>query len=91
MYLTLVLSLVAAQLPTTVPDSAAGATAYLDAGAQALVRHARDRRNSHVRGIAGYRAFVRQRMYLGVRALRRDRVLYRQEMAARIAWHRNPL
>jgi hypothetical protein len=87
-YLTLVLSLVAAQSPTAVPGSEAGATAYLDVGAEDLVRHARERRNGHVRAIAGYRAFVRQRMYLGLRALRRDRVLYRQEMAARIAWHR---
>jgi hypothetical protein len=28
-------------------------------------------------------------MFIGIRALRRDRVLYRQELAARIAWHRH--
>ena len=87
-YLPLFLSLVAAQSPTALPDSEAGATAFLDAGAQDLVRQARERRDSHANAITGYRAFVRQRMYLGVRALRRDRVLYRQEMAARVAWHR---
>ena len=85
--LILAISLISAQVPTPRGDSSA-ATAYLDAGAQQLVRRAQQRRGSRTRAITAYRALVRQRMYLGLRALRRDRVLYRQEMTARIAWQR---
>lgn len=87
-YLLVVASLVCAQAPAAAPDSVAGATAYLDAGAQDLVLRARERRGSHTGAITGYRALVRQRMFMGLRALPRDRVLYRQELAARIAWRR---
>lgn len=81
MYFLVVASLVCLQVPAAPP-------AYLDPGAQDLVRRARERRGSHTGAITGYRALVRQRMFLGLRALRRDRVLYRQELAARIAWRR---
>lgn len=91
MYLALTLGLLSVQAPMALRDSGADATAYLDAGARALVELARTRQGSHARAIKGYRALVRQRVSLGLRALRRDRVLYRQELAARIAWHRGGL
>ena len=63
-------------------------TAYLDAGARALVRRARERRASTEETITDYHAQVQERISLGLRALRRDRTFYQREMAARIAWHR---
>ena len=83
-YLLAAVGLLRAQAPLAAPDSAA----YLDAGAQELVRRARERRGSHARAITGYRALVRQRLFMGLRALRRDRALYHQELAARIVWRR---
>ncbi len=79
----LVLALLALQTPT---DSA---TAYLDPGARDLVRRARERRTAATAAITGYRTLVKERISLGLRALRRDRVFYRREMAGRIAWHRD--
>ena len=62
--------------------------AYLDPGARQLVQHARERRATAQLTIAGYHALVVQRMSFGLRALRRDRLLYRQEVSARVAWNR---
>jgi hypothetical protein len=64
------------------------AGAYLDAGAAQIVRRARERREGVDRSLLGYRALASQRIGVGLRALRRDRILYHQELAARIEWHR---
>lgn len=67
-------------------DSATLATAYLDPGARELVRRARERRETLDRSIRGYEALVRERVSVGVTALRRERLLFRRETAARIRW-----
>jgi hypothetical protein len=77
-----------AQVPTPVkPADSAGA--YLDPAARDLVERARERRNSRAGAITAYHAEVKERLSLGLRALRRDRVFYRRELAGRIAWHRD--
>ncbi|HJQ67171.1 MAG TPA: hypothetical protein VJ816_12370, partial [Gemmatimonadales bacterium] len=63
--------------------------AYLDAGARDLVRRARERRAQVEEAITDYHAQVQERIFLGLRALRRDRTFYQREMVARIAWHRD--
>jgi len=79
----LVLALLALQTPA---DSA---STYLDPGARDLVRRARARRIAATAAITSYHAVVHERISLGLRALRRDRVFYRRDLAGRIAWHRD--
>ena len=67
------------------PDTAT----YLDAGARQLVARGRAARDSQAAGLLAYSAIAKQRIYLGFRALRRDRVFYHSETAARIYWHRS--
>lgn len=69
------------------PDAATLASAYLDPGARALVERARLRRERADRSITAYEALVREHVSAGMRALRRDRLLYRREVASRIRWH----
>ena len=69
------------------PDSATLATAYLDPAARVMVERARLWRDSVDRAIKSYEAIVREHISAGLRAFRRDRVLYRREAAARIRWH----
>ena len=64
-------------------------SAYLDPGARELVRQARLRRETAARQIAGYHVFAKERISLGLRALRFDRLFYRRELAAHISWHRD--
>lgn len=61
---------------------------YLDAGARDLVTRARAARVAETT-ITTYRALAKERIYLGLRALRRDRVFYHREMAVRLHWHRD--
>lgn len=75
--------------PTFRPDSAAMATAYGDAATRELVRLARGRHGMIDASVFRYRATVRQRVSVGIRALRRDRLLYRRETAAAIDWRRD--
>lgn len=77
----------AAQQRAPAPDSAG--TAYADAEARALVRGARDHIDRVDRSIEAYRVTARERIFAGVRALRRDRTLYQRELAARILWRRD--
>lgn len=70
-------------------DSATLASAYLDPGARELVRRARQRREGVDRSIRAYRALARERVTIGINALRRERLLYRRESAARIDWRRH--
>ncbi len=74
-------------LPT--PDSAAMATAYEDSTARELVRLAREHRGLFDASVFRYRALVRQRVSVGIRALRRDRLLFRRETAERVDWRRD--
>jgi hypothetical protein len=62
--------------------------AYLDSGAAVLVSSARARSESVNREIAAYQMTARQRISAGVRTLRRDRLLFRRETAARVTWRR---
>ena len=64
-------------------------TAFLDSGARDLVRRARERRAQAEQTITDYHAQVQERIFLGLRALRRDRTFYQRELVARIAWHRD--
>jgi len=79
----LVTAVLAVQAPAGV------SAAYLDAAAQRLVAAARARRETIDRSITAYRTRVRERIGLGIRALRRDRMLYRREIALRIDWRRD--
>ena len=66
------------------PDTAT----YLDPQARVLVARARAARKDQAAGLLAYSAVARERIYLGLRALRRDRVFYHSETAVRIHWHR---
>lgn len=65
------------------------ADAYGDPGARALVDSARARRERSERLITSYRVTVKQRIGVGIRALRRDRMLFGQEIVAEINWRRD--
>ncbi len=62
--------------------------AYLDRGARLLVEQARQRRNSVDRSIVRYQTTVQERISAGIRAVGRERLLYRRETAGRIDWRR---
>lgn len=64
-------------------------SAFLDPAAARLVAAARARREREERLVTSYSATVTQRVGVGIRALRRDRMLYRSEMVARIDWRRD--
>ena len=70
---------------------AGDSTAYLDAEARRLVAAARVRRETIDRSITAYQTTLRERIGVGIRALRRDRMLYRRELALRIDWRRDSL
>jgi len=82
-FVILVTAVLAVQSPSG--DS----SAYLDADARRLVAAARSRRETIDRSITAYRTTVRERIGVGIRALRRDRMLYRREIALRIDWRRD--
>ena len=66
-------------------------SAYLDPVARRLVAEARARRETIDRSITGYRTTMRERIGAGVRALRRDRMLFRRELVLRIDWRRDSI
>src|ERR1041384_5676235 len=74
-------------------QSPAGDTsnAYLDAEARRLVAAARTRRETIDRSITAYQVTMRGRIGVGIRALRRDRTLYRREITVKINWSRDSL
>lgn len=93
MLLTLVAVLLSFQaaadtLPSRTPDPST-ADAYLDAGARELVSRARIRRETVDHSIGQYRTLARDRLSIGMRAVRRDRQLYLREVAARVLWRRD--
>ncbi len=71
------------------PTATALATAYADQGTRDLVQRARERRDAIDQSIRGYRTLAKEHLSVGVRAVGRDRILYRQETAARIDWRRD--
>jgi hypothetical protein len=72
-----------------VADSVAMATAYRDEATRELVRLARAHRGVIDASVFRYTATARQRVSLGVRALRRDRLIYRRETASLVDWRRD--
>src|SRR5688500_18287034 len=85
----MIAALVAAVLAAQTPADTAGA--YVDADARRLVAAARSRRETIDRSITGYRTTMRERIGVGLRALRRDRTLFRRELALRIDWRRDSI
>lgn len=69
----------------------ADSSAYADPTARRLVAAARARRQTVDRSITAYQVTMRERIGAGLRALRRDRVLYRRELALRIDWRRDSI
>jgi len=63
--------------------------AYLDPGAAELVARAREHRSRNERLVTDYSVTARQRIGVGLHALRRDRMLFGQELAVHIEWHRD--
>lgn len=92
---TLVAALVLfqAQPADTVPRAplpeATVASAYRDPSAREMVRRAREYRRQADNSIRAYRTLARERINVGMRALRRDRTVYSKETAARIDWQRD--
>src|SRR5712691_3211256 len=72
-----------------VQTPAGDSAAYLDPGASRLVAAARTRRETIDRSITAYRTRMRERIGVGIRALRRDRMLYRREIVLQIDWRRD--
>lgn len=88
MLLTALHFALALQAPDTV-RAPLPADAYADASTRALVTRLREARNRNERLVTSYTATAKQRIGMGVRALSRDRMLYRSEITARITWHRD--
>lgn len=89
------LAVVAAALLAPVPLAAQAPEsddrAYLDEPARALVARARARRTTLDRSITTYTTAMKERIGVGIRALRRDRMLYHRELALRIRWSRDSI
>jgi hypothetical protein len=85
----LVAAVLAVQAPQPAPTPAQDSTSYLDATARRLVAAARTRRETIDRSITAYRTRMRERIGVGIRALRRDRMLYRRELTLQIDWRRD--
>jgi len=74
----------------TVPTSVL-ADSYADTATATLVKAARGARDRNERLVTSYRARVSQRLGVGLHALSRDRMLYRQEVVADISWRRDSI
>lgn len=86
MFAPLALALLLLQTP---PQEAATQQAYLDEGARELVAKAREYRDRVDRSITRYQTRVLERISLGVTVFRRERLMYRREIATRVDWHRD--
>lgn len=82
--LLLALSISGQDTTRTIP-----AGSYADSATGVLVARARAARERNERLVTSYRATVTQRLGGGIKALSRDRMLFRQELAAKIEWHRD--
>lgn len=90
MHALLFAALVAMQDTTPRPGAMPqGAAAFADTGTANLVARARAHRTRAERLVTQYVATVNQRMGVGMRALRRDRMVFNQQMTARIIWRRD--
>lgn len=90
--LLLSLSLVVVSVHCITPARASAqeaGNAYLDAEVGPLIAAVRARMDSTQARIDAYQVLGRERVSVSARALRRDRVLYRQEIAARATWRRD--
>ncbi|NOT06639.1 MAG: hypothetical protein HOP28_00375 [Gemmatimonadales bacterium] len=65
------------------------ADSYADSATRTLVQRTRAARDRNERLVTSYTASVTQRMGAGIRALSRDRMLFHQELAAKISWKRD--
>lgn len=83
------LSLAAAADTLPRPTERDLASAFLDAEAREMVSLARRRKAVVDRSIVAYRVLARERISVGLRAVRRDRVLFRRESAANVYWTRD--
>jgi hypothetical protein len=63
--------------------------AYADSATRALVTEVRAARERNERMVTQYSVRASQRIGLGIRALARDRMLFRQELVADIVWRRD--
>ena len=63
-------------------------SAYKDADAREMVRRARQRSESTASEIRAYDTTAKERISLGLRALGRERLFFRRELAARVHWQR---
>jgi hypothetical protein len=88
-----VAAVVLAAAPVAPSQSPTGGdtTSYLDAQSRLLVERARARRRTYDASISEYTTSMKERIGMGIRALRRDRMLYHREMALRITWRRDSL
>lgn len=71
------------------PAPAVLADSYADSATASLVQHARQARLRNERLVTAYQATVSSRMGIGIKALVRDRMLYREELVASISWRRD--
>ncbi len=82
--------LIALAVPLAAQQSVSDtADAYLDGNARMLVARARQRHETLDRSIRSYVTTMKERIGVGLRALRRDRMLYHREIALRITWRRD--
>ena len=83
----LLLALAVWQAPAPAPGIPTDS--YANPATADLVTRARLARERNERLVTSYTATVTQRMGAGIRALSRDRMLYHQELAAKISWKRD--
>jgi len=84
----LLLALFAAGFPLEAQVREPAADAFRDPAARGLMMRAWDARQRDVEGLRSYEGVLRERIYVGVTALRfrRERGLFEQERVARIRW-----
>ena len=75
-------------LGTSVPVLAQTSDAYRDENARELVRKARERRQIADVSVESYKALTKERISVGLKGIRRDRLMYRREVAGRVEWTR---
>ncbi|HUP90215.1 MAG TPA: BamA/TamA family outer membrane protein [Longimicrobiales bacterium] len=63
--------------------------AYLDGTSREHVRLARERRQVADLSVQRYKVLSKERISAGLRGIRRDRLIYRREVAGRLEWTRN--
>jgi hypothetical protein len=64
------------------------ANVYADSSARLLVQMARARRQIADVSVERYKALSKERISMGLRGLRRDRLMYRREVVGRVEWTR---